>query len=106
MHGVKQIDSEFGENGSDMIFAFESKVIKVAKECNIEGVSCLCGLSWDRGLNVLERSVNRGRRRKAHRVPSRIGADEKSIDRGHKYETLVYKIDAGTVEYVCEDREQ
>jgi transposase len=105
-HGVKQIDSEFGENGSDMTFAFESQVIKVAKECNIEGVSRLCDLSWDRGWNALERSVNRGRRRKAHRVPSRIGVDEKSIARGHKYETLVYNIDAGTVEYVCDDRGQ
>ena len=105
-HGVKQIASEFGENGSDMTFAFESQVIKVAKECNIEGTSHICGLSWDRCWNALERAVNRGRLRKAHRIPRRIGVDEKSIARGHKYETLVYNIDAGTVEYVCDDRGQ
>lgn len=105
-HGVKKIDSEFGENGSDMTFAFESQVIKVAKECNIEGTSHICGLSWDRCWNALERAVNRGRLRKPHRIPSRIGVDEKSIARGHKYETLVYNIDAGTVEYVCDDRGQ
>lgn len=105
-HGVKQIDSEFGENGSDMTFAFESQVIRVAKECNIEGTSHIFGLSWDRCWNALERAVNRGRLRKPHRIPSRIGVDEKSISRGHKYETLVYNIDAGTVEYVCDDRKQ
>ena len=105
-HGVKQIDSEFGENGSDMTFAFESQVIKIAKECNIEGTSHLCGLSWDRCWNALERAVNRGRLRKAHRVPSLIGVDEKAIARGHKYETLVYNIVEGTVEYVCDDRGQ
>jgi len=106
IHGVKQIDSEFGENGSDMTFAFESFVIRVAQECSIEAVGRLCGLSWDRGWNVLERAVKRGQARKVHRIPSRIGVDEKSIARGHKYESLVYDIDAGTVEFVWDDRGQ
>jgi transposase len=105
-HGVKQIDSELGENGSDMTYAFESFVIRVAQECNIEATARLCGLNWDRGWNALERAVERGRERKAHRIPSRIGVDEKSIARGHKYESLVYDIDAGTVEFVWDDRGQ
>ena len=105
-HGVKQIDSDFGENGSDMTFAFEGFVIQVAQECSIEATGRLCGLSWDRGWNVLDRAVKRGLKRKAHRIPARIGVDEKSIARGHKYESLVYDLDAGTVEYVCDDRRQ
>jgi transposase len=104
VHGVKQIDSEVGENGSDMTFAFESHVIRMAQECSLTGVMRLCGLSWDRGWNALERAVNRGRARKEHRVPSRIGVDEKSIARGHKYESLVYDIDRATVEFVWDDR--
>ena len=44
-HGVKHIDSQFGENGSEMTFAFESFVIRVAQECNIKATSRLCGLS-------------------------------------------------------------
>ena len=103
-HGVKQIDSEMGENGSDMTYAFESLVIRVAQECNIEATARLCGLGWDRGWNALERAVERGRQRKEHRIPNRIGVDEKSIAKGHKYETLVYDNDAGTVEFVCDDR--
>jgi transposase len=105
-HGVKQIDSQFGENGSDLTFAFESYVIRVAQECNMEATSRLCGLSWDRSWNALERAVARGQSRKTHRVPERIGIDEKSIAKGHKYESLVYDIDAGTVEFVCDDRGQ
>ena len=54
----------------------------------------------------MERAVARGRDRKVHRIPSRIGVDEKSIARGHKYESLVYDIDAGTVEFVWDDRGQ
>lgn len=106
VHGVKQIDSEFGENGSDMTYAFETLVIKVAQECSIEATGRLLGLSWDRGWNVLERAVDRGQERKPHRIPERITVDEKSFSRGHKYESIVCDIDKGTVEFVCDDREQ
>jgi len=105
-HGVKQIDSQFGENGSEMTFAFESLVIRVSQECSIEATGRICGLSWDQGWNALERAVARGLQKKVHKVPARIGVDEKSIARGHKYETLVYNIDSATVEYVCDDRGQ
>jgi len=86
---VKQIDSEFGENGSDMTYAFETHVIRLAQECSIEAVKRLCGLTWERGWNALERAVSRGRLRKVHRIPARIGVDEKSIAKGHRYESLV-----------------
>ena len=33
-----------------------------------------------------------------------MGVDEKSIAKGHKYESLVYDMDAGTVELVWDDR--
>ncbi len=105
-HGVKQIDSQLGENGSEMTFAFESYVIRVCQECSIEATGRLCKLSWDQGWNALERAVARGVAKKVRRVPERIGVDEKSIARGHKYETLVYDIDNATVEYVCDDRGQ
>ena len=105
-HGVKQINSELGENGSEMTYAFESLVIRVARECSIEATGRLCSLSWDQGWNTLERAVTRGLARKEHRIPSRIGVDEKAIARGHKYESLVYDLDQGTVEYVVDDRKQ
>jgi transposase len=103
-HGVKQIGSEFGENGSELSFSLESLVIQVAQECSIEATARLCGLSWDQCWNTLERAVGRGRARKERRVPTRMGVDEKSIAKGHKYESLVYDIDAGTVEFVWDER--
>jgi transposase len=105
-HGVKQIGSEFGENGSDMTYAFERHVIDVAHECSIEAVGRICGITWDRGWNAFDRAVSRGLSRKEHRIPRRMGIDEKSFARGHKYESLVYDIDRSTVEYVGDDREQ
>jgi transposase len=44
--------------------------------------------------------------RKVHRIPARIGVDEKSFAKGHRYESLVYDLDGGTVEYVSDDRGQ
>jgi transposase len=100
------IDPQFGENGSQMTFAFESRVIKVALECSMDATARLCGISWDQSWNALTRAVDRGLKRKPHRVPERIGVDEKSYARGHKYETIVYDINAGTVEFVEDTRRQ
>jgi transposase len=105
-HGVKQADSEIGEHGSNLSYALESWVIRVAQECSIEAVGRLCGISWGQGWHTLERAVERGRARKPRRLPVRLGVDEKSLTRGHRYETLVYDLEAGTVEYVGDDRGQ
>jgi transposase len=105
-HGVKQIISEFGENGSDMTYEFEEQMINFSKECSIEAIGRLYAISWDRCWNTIERAVQRGKSRKPHVLPIRIGVDEKSFARGHKYETIVTNIDTGTVEYVCDNREQ
>lgn len=72
-HGVKQIDSEIGENGSDMSYAFESRVIRVAQECSTEATARLCNLNWDRNWHALEQAVNRGRARKDIEYPAASG---------------------------------
>jgi transposase len=105
-HGVSLILSDFGENNSGMTYSFESHLIDMAQECSIEGVGRLFNVSWTSGWNVVERAVARGRNRKPFRLPERIGVDEKSIAKGQKYESLVYDLDGGTVEYVCDDRKQ
>jgi len=105
-HGVKQKISEFGENGSDMTYDYERFIIDVAKECSVEAVGRLFSITWDRCWNAVERAVCRGKSRKPHAIPIRIGVDEKAFSRGHKYETIVTNIDEGTVEFVCDDREQ
>jgi transposase len=105
-HGIKQIVSEFGENGSEMTHAFEQRMIAMLEECSLSGVQRLSGITWDQAWAVVERAVARGLDRKEHRLPARIGIDEKSFAKGHKYETLVYDIDKATVEYVGDHREQ
>lgn len=105
-HGVRQIPNEFGDGNAEMTFEFERKLLAVAEVCDTQGAADLCGLKWDCAWGAIERAVERGLRRKPRRVPERIGVDEKSIAKGHVYETLVYDQDRGCVEFVCDDRGQ
>ena len=105
-HGVRQILSEFGEEGGDKTYAFESHLIDLAKECSIQAVSRLTGVGWDRLWRIVDHSVDRGFSRKERRIPKHLGVDEKAFAKGHKYETLVYDNDKGTVEYVGDYRSQ
>jgi transposase len=105
-HGIKQILSELGEPNSHMTFAFERRILDLAKECSIAAVSRLSALSWDESHGCVERAVERGLARKAHRIPERIGVDEKSFAKGHKFETLVVDHDSATVEFVADDNNQ
>jgi transposase len=50
--------------------------------------------------------VSRGRRAKQLAMPAKIGVDEKAISKGHRYMTLVCDLQAGSVEYIGEDRRQ
>src|SRR5665647_2044121 len=105
-HGVLQIVSGLGEDNSSMTYEFESLVLDLEQECSIESVCRLLDMNWHPSWGMMERAVERGKERKTHRIPERIGVDEKSFSKGHRYETLVYDIDAGTVDYVGDKRDQ
>ena len=105
-HGIKQIESEFGENDTSMTHAFECHVIEVAQACDVQAAGRLCRLTWDKSWNAIERAVERGLARKKKRIPVQIGVDEKSFGKGHKYETIVYDLAGSNVEFVCDNRKQ
>jgi transposase len=105
-HGIKQIVSELGEPNSHMTFAFECRLLDLAKECSIAAVSRLSALSWDESHGCVARAVERGLARKIHRIPERIGVDEKSFAKGHKFETLVVDHERATIEFVVDDNSQ
>jgi transposase len=105
-HGVLQVVSGLGDDNSGMTYEFESFVLDLEQECSIESVCRLLDMNWHPCWGVMERAVERGKERKAHRIPERIGVDEKSFAKGHRYETLVYNMDTATVDYVGDKRDQ
>ena len=83
------IASDWAESGSALTLALEAHVIDLEKECSIQAVSRLTGLTWDRCREMMDRCVRCGHRRKVWKVPIYIGGDEKSFAKHHQYMTLV-----------------
>jgi transposase len=102
--GVKQVRAPWAEPRSQFTRMFEARLIDTLKECDVTGVTRLAGTSWDETWGVMMRAVKRGLARKELRVPARIGIDEKSVGKGHNYESIVCDLDGATVEYVVDDR--
>ena len=104
--GVSQISVPWADGSSPFTLLFEGRVIDVLRACDVQAAAALTGLTWDRVWAVVKRAVARGLARKPHRLPSRIGVDEKSFAKRHRYETLVYDLDRGTVEHVADGRSE
>ena len=104
VHGVLSIASEWAEPGSGLTRALEARVIDLAKECSLQAVSRLTGLSWDRCSSVLASAVRRGQRRKVWKVPVHLGVDEKAFAKRHRYMTLVCDLETKSVEHVADGR--
>jgi transposase len=83
---------------------FERLAIDVLRETSVAGAAKILRISWDEAHHLMERAVERGRARKGELGGRRIGVDEKAAAKGHKYLTLVTNLDAGTVEYIGDER--
>jgi transposase len=105
-HGVLQVTVPWAEAQARFTRLFERLAIDVLRECSVTGATQILGLSWDEAWHLMERAVARGQARKAQRVVRHVGVDEKAAAKGHRYLTLVTDLEAGSVEYVGEDRKQ
>ena len=105
-HGVQQIVHGLAEPNGTVTYEFEQLLISLEHECSLESIGRILDVDWHLCQTIQERAVKRGLERKPKAIPERFGVDEKAFAKGHKYETLVYNIDQGTVEAVMDDREQ
>jgi transposase len=105
-HGVQQIVHGMAEKNGNTTYESESVVLDILRECSITSTCRLLDVDWHSCSRIQQRAVHRGFERNPAGIPARIGIDEKSFAKGHKYETLVYDTERGTVEYVGDKREQ
>ena len=54
----------------------------------------------------MDRAVTRGLAAKPLKMPARVGVDEKAAGKGQDYITVVSDLDAGTVQYIADERRQ
>jgi transposase len=103
-HGVKQARLPWADPKARFTAMFERFAIDVLREADVLGATRILRISWDEAWHILERAVERGQAAKGPRVVRQLGIDEKAVAKGHKYLTLVNDLEAGTVEYIGEDR--
>lgn len=103
-HGPRVVRLPWAEASSRFTALFEALAIAWLREASQQGVAELLALSWDEMHGILERAVRRGlERRRAETIP-RLGVDEKSFRKRHRYLTLVNDLDRSRVLYVAEGR--
>jgi transposase len=105
-HGVRQARVPWAEPKSRFTLLFERFAIDVMLETDGSGAAKILGLSWDEVQHLKERAVARGRSRKPHVVPKRVGIDEKAIAKGQTYLTITCDLERGTVEHLADGRTQ
>jgi len=104
-HGVKQICVPWAEPGSSFTALYESLVIDWLKEASTAAVARCLGLTWDEVDGIMQRAVMRGlarRKEQGTRAPARIGVDETSFARGHRYITVVSDTETSEVLYTAD----
>lgn len=105
-HGVVQVELPWAEPGGRFTRLFEALAVDVLRCTDLKKAAALLSITWDQAWGVMQRAVLRGRSAKAAVIPSYIGVDEKAIAKGHRYMTMVYDLQGGTVEYIADERKQ
>lgn len=104
-HGKLLVAVPWSEKHSRFSKRFESFAINLMKEMPILNASSILGISWFQAHGIMLRAVKRGLARKVSH-PSRVGIDEKSYGKGHRYLTLIYNHDSPAVDFIAFDRKE
>ena len=105
-HGVRQVRVPWAEPHSRFTVLFERLAIDVLGACDVNAAAGLLRLSWDEAWHLMDRAVARGLAAKPLTAPAHVGVDEKAAGRGQDYITIVSDLDAGTVEFIADERRQ
>jgi len=104
-HGVRTVKLPWAEPGSRFTALFERLAIDWLLAASQKAVAERLRLSWDEVHAIQERAVKRGLARRQAEPITRLGVDEKSFTRGHRYFTIVNDLSRSRVLFVSENRE-
>lgn len=106
-HKVKTLEVPWAEPHGRFTASFEAFAVELLLACQTKSQVCkLTGLSFDEIHHIQRRAVDRGLARREEEPVKRVGLDEKSMKKGHKYLTVLSEIreGGGRVLEVSEDR--
>jgi transposase len=105
-HGIVQVSVPWAEARSRFTGPFECSVIDWLHVAPITSVAKLMRLSWSAAAGIQRRAVERGLERRGPLGAKRIGADETSFRKRHRYVTCVYDQDQPRVLHVATGRKR
>ncbi len=104
-HGKMQVTLPWTEKHSRFSMRFESLALRLMGDMDIKNSALILGITWFQAHGIMQRAVRRGLARKSS-TPSRIGIDEKSYGKGHRYMTLVFNHDNLGVDFIVLGRRE
>ncbi len=104
-HGVKQIQVHWAREGSGFTLLFEALLLQLGKEMSVASVSRHAGLHPDSVWRVLGHYVNSAIKETDLSKVKKVGLDECSKQKGHKYITTFCDLEESKVIYVAEGKD-
>ena len=104
-HGKLQVNIPWATKHSRFSQRFETLAVGMMQDMDIKNASKLLGISWNQAHHIMNAAVKRGLARKTS-TPARIGVDEKSYGKHHRYMTIVYNLDKPGVDHIEFDRKK
>jgi transposase len=101
---VKQAKVAFAPGRHRYIRRFARYVLDLTRAMTMSDVARHIGVSWNVVKAILKTDLERRFRRPKLKGLRRIAIDEVSIERGHRYLTIVLDLDSGAVIFVGEGR--
>jgi transposase len=95
---VREVTVPWAERYARVTRWMEGFVVRLLQACpNIKSVCGLTGLAWSTVNDILVRAVERGLLRRDEEEVLQAGIDEKSIERGHSYASVLTDLQRGRV---------
>lgn len=104
---VKELPVPWADRYARLSLAMESFVVDLLQACpNIKSVCSLTDLSWKTVDTIMKKAVERGLSRRAAEPIEYLGLDEKSIEKGHSYASILTDVSGSRVLNIVKGRTQ
>ncbi len=101
---VRQAEITFAPGQRSYTKRFARYILDLARHMTIYDVACHVGVSWGLVKEIVKAALQRRFGRPRLRDLKRIAIDEISIERGHRYLTIVLDLERGAVVFVGEGK--
>ncbi len=104
---VKELPVPWADRYARVSLSMEAFVVELLQACpNIKSVCSLTDLSWKTVDTIMKKAVERGLTRRAQVPMEHLGLDEKSIEKGHSYASILTDVSGSRVLNLVKGRTQ